>query len=180
MEDYSSSSFLQCFIRLSCEVGYLKKLLPDEGSQLITGCGSMKIDFQDARFQLHYEQCPTAAHHMHGKVEWKVPQIKESVQKTIKNERLSILQWETLAAEISNSIKNLPLAIGNITGDLENLDLITPNRVRLGRNKDRIPMGPLTVGNNGKTFLKCNEEIFMAWFENWLITQVPKLMHQPK
>ena len=75
MEDYSSSSFLQCFIRLSCEVGYPRKLLPDEGSQLINGCGSMKIYFQDARFQLHqqmnvdYEQCPTAAHHMPGKVE---------------------------------------------------------------------------------------------------------------
>ena len=104
MEDYSSSLFLQCFIRLSCEVGYPKKLLPDEGSRLITGCGSMKIDFQDARFQLHqqmnvdYEQCPTVAHHMHGKVEQKIPQIKESIQKTIKTEQLSILRRETLAA----------------------------------------------------------------------------------
>ena len=89
MEDYSSSSFVQCFIRLSCEVGYPKKLLPDEGSQLITGCESMKIDFQDTRFQLHqqmnveYEKCPTAAHHMHGKVERKIRQIKESIVKTI-------------------------------------------------------------------------------------------------
>ena len=87
MEDYSSSSFLQCFIRLSCEVGYLKKLLPDEGSQLITGCGSMKIDFQDARLQPHqqmnvdYEQCPMATHHMHRKVEQKIRQIKESIRK---------------------------------------------------------------------------------------------------
>ena len=186
MEDYSSSSFVQCFIRLSCEVGYPKKLLPDEGSQLITGCESMKIDFQDTRFQLHqqmnveYEKCPTAAHHMYGKVEQKIWQIKESILKTIMNERLSILQWETLAAEISNSINNLPLAIGNITGDLENLDLITPNRLRLGRNNDRSPTGPLTVSNNPKIFLKSNEEIFNAWFENWLITHVPKLMHQPK
>ena len=42
---------------------------------------------------------------------------QKSIQKTIMNERLSILQWEALAAEISNSINNLPLAIGNITGD---------------------------------------------------------------
>ena len=98
----------------------------------------MKEAFQDARFQLHqqmnvdYEQCP-----MHGKVDQKIRQIKEPVQKKkIMKERLSILQWETLAAEISNSIDNLPLAIGNITGDLENLDLITPNRLRLGRNND--------------------------------------------
>ena len=45
MEDYSSSSFLQYFIDLSCEVGYPKKVLPDKGSQLITGCGPIKIDF---------------------------------------------------------------------------------------------------------------------------------------
>ena len=51
--------------------------MSDEGSHLIPGCDSMKIDFQDARFQLHqqmnvdYEQCPTVAHHMHGKVEKK-------------------------------------------------------------------------------------------------------------
>ena len=127
-----------------------------------------------------YEHCPTVAHHIHGKVERKIQQIKESIQKTIINERLSILQRETLAAEISNYINNLPLAIGNMTGDLANLDLITPNRLRLGRNNERSPMGPLTVSNNPKTFLKCNEEIFNAWFKNWLITHVPKLMHQPK
>ena len=55
MEDYSSSLFLQCFIRLSCEVGYPKKLLLDEGIQLITGCDSMKTDFQDIKFQLHQQ-----------------------------------------------------------------------------------------------------------------------------
>ena len=154
---------------VNIKVGYPRKLLLDEGSQLITGCGSLKIYIQDARFQLHqqmnvdYEQCSTATHYMHGKVEWKIRQIKESIQKAIINEQLSILQWETLAAEISNSINNLPLAIGNLTGDLENLDLITPNQLRFGRNNDRSPMGPLTVSNNPKTFLKCNEEIFNAW-----------------
>ena len=123
MEGHSSSSFLQCFLLLSCKVGYRRKLLPDKGSQLITDCDSMKIDFQDARFQLHqqmnvdYEQCPTVPHHMHGKVERKIRQTKESIQKTIMNERLSILQWEALAAQISNSINNLPIAIGNITSD---------------------------------------------------------------
>ena len=64
---------------------------------------------------------------MHGKVERKIWQIKESIQKTIMNEQLLILQRETLPAEISNSINNLSLATGNITGDLENLDLITAN-----------------------------------------------------
>ena len=127
MEDYSSASFIQCLIRLSCQVGYPKKLLYDEGSQLITGFSSTKIDFQDTKFQLHhymnveYEPCPTTAHHMHGNVERKIRHIKESIEKTVINKRLLVLQWETLIAEISNSTKDLPLAIGNIAGDLENL-----------------------------------------------------------
>ena len=106
MEDYSSASFIQCFIRLSCEVGYPKKLLLDEGSQLITGCRSTKIDFPDSKCQLHhqvnveYKPCPSAAHHMHGKVEWKILHIRESTEKTVINKWLSILQRETLAAEI--------------------------------------------------------------------------------
>ena len=35
MEDYSTHFFIQAYTRLSCEVGYPKTLLPDEGSQLI-------------------------------------------------------------------------------------------------------------------------------------------------
>ena len=75
--------------------------MPDTLSgRKLTIIGLAKIDFQDTRFQLHqqmnveYEKCPTAAHHMHGKVERKIRQIKESIVKTIMNERLSILQWE--------------------------------------------------------------------------------------
>ncbi|MEM7375648.1 MAG: hypothetical protein AAF587_44055 [Bacteroidota bacterium] len=35
MEDYSSTSFILAFTRLLCEVGFPKKLLADEGSQLV-------------------------------------------------------------------------------------------------------------------------------------------------
>ena len=45
MDDYSTTSFLNGFMRFSCEVGYPKTLLPDEGGQLIKGCESMKLDF---------------------------------------------------------------------------------------------------------------------------------------
>ena len=41
MEDYSTPSFMLAFIRSSCNVGYPKILLPDEGSQLVKGCKNM-------------------------------------------------------------------------------------------------------------------------------------------
>ena len=78
---------------------------------------------------------PTAAHHIHGKVEQNIWQIKESVEKTVINKRLSVLQWKKLAAEILNSVKDLPIATAT---------------------------GPLLMSKNPKLFLQDNEVIFNA------------------
>ena len=117
---------------------------------------------------------------MHGKVERKIKSVKESIEKTLHNERLSILQWETSVSQISNSINDLPLALPYTSSDLEYLDLITPNRLRLGRNNERSPCGALTVSNDPLKFAKVNTDIFNLWFEAWLVSHVPKLMNQPK
>ena len=53
MEDYSSESCLLGFIRFACKVGYPKKLMPDEGSQLVKGCEVMKLKFYDIKHRLH-------------------------------------------------------------------------------------------------------------------------------
>ena len=186
MDDYSSSSFIQSFIRFSCEVGYPKMLLPDEGSQLVKGCETMKLNFQDIKNRLYrevnveFQVCPVGGHNMHGKVERKIKEVKISLEKSIQNERLSILQWETLVAEIGNTINDLPLALGNVVSDFENMDLITPNRLRLGRNNDRSPVGPMMVTNSPERFINLNQQIFNVWFESWMISHVPKLMYQPK
>lgn len=50
----------------------------------------------DMRVEL--EVCPVDGHNMSGKVEPKIRQIKNSLEKNVLNERLSILQWETMAA----------------------------------------------------------------------------------
>ena len=47
MEDYSTTSFIQAFIRLACEVGYPKILLADSGTQIAKSCGSMEFDFRE-------------------------------------------------------------------------------------------------------------------------------------
>ena len=83
-------------------------------------------------------------------------------------------------SEIANTINDLPLALGNITSQFENMDLLTPNRLRLGRNNDQSPIGPMMVINNPEKFLFTNEKLFNTWFECWLISYVPKLMHHPK
>ena len=55
-------------------------------------------------------------------------EIKGTFTKSLENERISLLQWENRASEIANTINDLPLALGNITSQFENMDLLTPNR----------------------------------------------------
>ena len=186
MDDYSTISFVQAFIRLSCEVGYPKILLTDEGSQLLKACKTMEFDFHDVKQKLYtghnveFDVCPVGGHNMHGRVERKIKEIKASIEMSFTNQRLSVIEWETVAAEISNGINDLPIGFRNWSADLENLDLITPNRLRLGRNNDRSPVGPLLVTSNPEKFINSNIAIFNAWYEHWLISCVPKLMNQPK
>ncbi len=186
MDGYDTTAFLNAFIRFSCHTGYPKHVYVDEGGQLVKGCDTMRLDFQDLKFKLHKDVkvemsvCPVGGHNMHGRVERRIRHVKESLAKTLSNERLGVLQWETLGDSIANSINNLPLALRNFKGNFEVMDLITPNRLLLGRNNDRSPTRPLEVcGDYDKIILE-NGRIYDAWFEVWLLAHVPKLMDQPK
>ena len=57
------------------------------------------------------------------------------------------------------------LTVGNIVSDLS-MDLITPNRLKLGQNNERGPNGCVKITLNLKKILKTNQNIFNAWFEN--------------
>ena len=186
MEDCGTMAFIQAFIRFACEVGYPKVLLIDEGSQLIKGCETMRFHFEDVQRKLHkdqqvnFETCPVGGHNFHGRVERRIRTIRESLERSIHKERLSVLQWETLSAQISNSINDLPIALTKATADIEHADLITPNRLKMGRNNDRSPVGTLNVTSDPQRILQSNKMIFNSWFEVWLVSYVPKLMYHPK
>lgn len=185
MDDYSTQSFIMGFTRFSCEVGYPKFLLSDAGSQLIRGCQDMRLSYIDIKHQLHkkhqinFEVCPVGGHNEHGKVERKIREISTSVEMLYK-ERFSILRWETLAASIAISINNMPLAINGIVSDLENLDILAPNRLKLGRNNEKSPTEPVELQSNPNQIIEANRKIFQAWFENWLLSHIPKLLQQTK
>ena len=179
MEDYSTESFLLAFTRFSCRVGYPKLLLPDEGSQLVKGCKSMILSFIDLKYGVGFETCPVGDHYMHGKVEQKIQQVKKSISVNMASNRLAIIQWESLVLEVRNGINNLPLGLGNKVECLENLDVLTLNRL-LGRNNDRCQSGPLTAQDTFKGVLKTNQQIYDTWFQSWLTSYAPTLMDRPK
>ena len=185
IEDYSTTSFVLAFLRFGCTFGYPKKLMPDPGSQLLKACTSLTLSSLDiqqklSEYGVEFKQCPVNAHYMHGKVERKVRHVKEIMAKYLNNHRLSLIQWETLGFQVANSINNLPISAGKVTKGVEHLDLITPNRLLLGRNNNRSPVGTITLTEDVSKIITQNQDIFKAWFQAWLISCVPKLMHHPK
>ena len=146
----------------------------------------MVLSFTDIKNQLHtsvgvqFEVCPVGGHNMYCKVERKIKEIKKSISKNVGKERLSVLQWETICSIIGNTINDMLLALGNLVSSFETMDLLTPNRLKLGRNKERSPVGSVTISNNYDNILNTNKSIFNSWFENWLLNHVSKLMEQPK
>ena len=186
MEGYDTTQFLLTFSRFAMEVGYPKHLLADSGSQLISGSENMMISMCDVggklnrEYGIEFEVCPVGGHNFHGKVERKIRTVKETLCKSVQNVKLSTIEWETLCAEIGNTVNNLPVVIGNETSELENLDLITPNRLRLGRNNSRSPIGVVELTDRLDRILQLNSDIFNTWWEAWLTSAVPKLVPQPK
>ena len=120
------------------------------------------------------------AYYVNSKVERKIGQIKRSLEKELNNRRLSVIQWQTLGQQIVNSINNLPIGLGNKTESLENLDLITPNRLLLGRNNDRCPTAPLVLSHDLKKIIAQNSDIFKTWLKSWLVSYVPTIISKPK
>ena len=120
----------------------------------------MVLSFSDIRYKLstefgiNYEACPVGAHYVHGKIERKIKEVKRSITKTVENRRLSLMQWETLGQQIANSINNLPIGLGNKVASLENVDLITPNRLLLGRNNNRATTKPLILSTDAKKIIQ--------------------------
>ena len=98
MDDYTTTSFIQSFTRFSCDHGYPRKLLCDEGSQLVKGCKEMLLDWTDIKTKLmkkcrvEFDVCPVQGHNMHGKVERKIREVNSSIEKSLHHHRLSILQ----------------------------------------------------------------------------------------
>ncbi len=186
MEAYTTSSFILGFKRFGCRAGFPKMLLPDQGSQLVKACGDVKLNFKDIKGQLNteygvqFKPCPVGAHYMHGRVERKIRHIRESLSRSFKGQKLSTIGWETVCAEIANCINDLPIGVKSKCADVDNLDLLTPNRLLLGRNNERSPVGPVEVTGSPDRIISANNDIYHIWFKCWLTEYVPKLMQQQK
>ena len=89
---------------------------------------------------------------MHGNAERKIQQVKLLLGKQFQD---SVIQWETLGGQIANCVNDLPLALKHVAGNIEQMDMLIPNILLLGRNNDGSPSGPMHITNDpGKIIVR--------------------------
>ena len=90
---------------------------------MVKGCESIDLTYTDIKYKLHmdsvveFDTCPVGGHSCNGKFARRIRQIKESLEKNIQNERLSVLEWETLLSVTANTINDLLIELGSIISD---------------------------------------------------------------
>ena len=109
MGDYSTQSFSHSFIRFSHEFGYPKFMLIDLGHHFVKGCQTMQLCFKKIKGKPHkdmmvkFDICPVAGQNFSGKVECKICQMKELLEKCIKSKTI-VWQWKAVAVDSNCSL----------------------------------------------------------------------------
>ena len=112
------------------------------------------------------------SHEERGRVESKVKVMRSMLEKlAIKTDtRMTCLQWETLFAKVANMIDDVPIAKGN-SSNLHDLgwEIITPNRLKLGRNNFRSLEGSFSLkGSTAQDLLEKNKKIQQIWYQTFI------------
>jgi hypothetical protein len=111
------------------------------------------------------------AHQAQGRVESKIKQVRIMLQKLADTTYVSNtwLGWETLFARIANELDNLPIARGGAKAATDlGWEIITPNRLKLGRNNFRQLEGEIVLSDAPQLFLSRNRLIQKRWYEIFL------------
>jgi hypothetical protein len=175
IEGLETRDVLQAIERHATRHGMPSVLYVDNGTQLIalnnTKFSIRKLNGQlmDA-YGMQVRVSNAKSHEERGRIEARVKILRNMLDKLSINSDtpLSLLQWETLFSRISNMINDLPIAKCEKSKiDDPGWDLITPNRLLLGRNNNRSLEGwiSITTGVGHENLLRKNQTIMRTWYK---------------
>ena len=146
LENLSTEEVCQALIRQGCRYGIPKTIFCDSGTQLV-GLKHAKFSILDAKKNIYTTQGVDIrvgrpkAHSDRGRAEVRIKMLKEYLAKITflsKNKPQTALQYETAFAQAANAMNNLPIFRANESkGRNRTFEVITPNRLLLGRNNHR-------------------------------------------
>ena len=173
IESLSTRDVLQAIERHAARYGVPSILYVDNGTQLVA-LENATFNLKDVKaqaFDAHNIQIKVSnakSHEERGRIESRVKLLRSMLDKLAINSShsLTFLQWETIFSKISSELNNLPIAKPSKSSALDpQWDLITPNRLILGRNNNRDMKGwfSLSKGSDSEALLRKNQEIMKTW-----------------
>ena len=108
------------------------------------------------------------AHEQQGRVESKIKVVRKLLQSLSDTAELvnTLLGWETTFLRIADQIDDLPMARGSDRAPTDlGWEIITPNRLKLGRNNFRQLEGTIILSNAPQTQLERNRLCQERWYD---------------
>ena len=187
MQSSTSSAFIQAYSRHSFRYGHPSKLYIDAGSQLLKACKEASFAWHNVHAELsgqysvgiEYEVCPPHAHYFHGAVERSILEMKRILKAVFEGFKLSLFSYETAFQFCANQLNDVPICVGSRTDNLGNRDVLTPNRLLLGRNNKRAPSSFTTV-DAATTVIEQMQAVEKAWWQVWANERLEDFIPAPK
>ena len=188
MEGLETQDVVSALERHAARHGCPTTVYVDQGTQLMA---LDKLQFSLRDLNTHLQDSigmtviPSTAksHEERGRVERKIRSIREMLEKVSTKAEITMtaIEWETLFSKLANELDNLPMAKGgtSTTNDL-GWQIITANRLKLGRNNSRSLEGPmyLSAKVGPDQMLKRQQDIQAYWYQ-LMLDRLHHLIPQP-
>ena len=181
-----TSAVLQAYNRHSFRYGHPAKIFIDGGTQLIKACSDMEVNWTELASDINsqygtgveFEVCPPNAHYMHGAVERSVLEVKRIFNAVFAGLKMELFSFETAFAFCANELNNLPICLGSKYDNLGSTDIITPNRLLLGRNNRSAPVG-FTGMAAPSELVSQMEVVHKSWWKVWMNEKLADFIPKP-
>ena len=176
LEGLATRNVLQGFERHSSRYGAPGIIYVDSGSNLIA-LGHSSFVLRDMQFNVsnthgaEIRVLTAKSHESNGRCESRVRLLRQMLEKFEVDTRtvsFTQIQWETLYSVISNALNDLPLAKSSTSTVSDPLwDIITPNRLIMGRNNNRSLQGSIEMetGPELSRLREKNRKVTEVWFK---------------
>ena len=188
LEGIECQDIVAAIERHAARYGIPSVMFVDQGTQL-RALQNAEVIIRDAnnnlRDSIGLEIVPSTAksHCERGRVERKIKTLREMLLKTAVNTDVAMtaLQWETVFSKMASQIDDLPMArVDKSTSSDPGWELLTPNRLKLGRSNNRSIEGTIKLdpSTGPVQLLKRIQDIQSYWYE-LLLDRLHHLIPRP-
>ena len=188
LEGIECQDIVAAIERHAARHGIPSVMFVDQGTQL-RALQNAEVSIRDAnnnlRDSIGLEIVPSTAksHCERGRVERKIKTLREMLLKTAVNTDVAMtaLQWETVFSKMASQIDDLPMArVDKSTSTDPGWELLTPNRLKLGRSNNRSIEGTIRLdpSTGPIQLLRRIQDIQSYWYE-LLLDRLHHLIPRP-